>query len=421
MSDQASAPSKWRDPDWWMYLRLWFGQLVSGAGDSVTELAMPLLAVLVLHATATQVSFVRALETGANLVMILFVGVAVDKWDRRRFMLLSDVSRGVLMLAAPALAFWGVLAVWHLYIIAALLSVFMVVFDTAQTAYLPLVAKQHLDNAIVWQQVTSRATNAGGPLVGGFVIQIVGPLVAFMLDAGTFVVSAVSIVFLRPTPLEIEEPETRKEEEGLWKKLKAGFKFVNDNPIMRRSLRFVAHANAVLAGQYAIVLVFLVRDVGLNAFWIGGLVTITESGALFGSMFARKLTRRFRHGKVVVIALWMGALFNLLVPLTHSGYGVLYFAIGGFFATAGPAVSSFVTVSYRQRVTRDKMRGRVAATMGLFGRGSRPIGALMGGGLAAIFGLRGGMWALAFILLLSPLWMATSRAVWQLTLPKIGE
>src|SRR5437867_8121574 len=225
----------WQHPD---FLKLWAGQTVSLLGSSVTGLALPLAAVLVLNATPAQMGIMRAAQYLPFLLLGLFAGVWVDRLRRRPVLILADAGRALLVGSIPVAALLGVLRIDVLYVVALLVGVLTVFFDVAYLAYVPsLVPRDSLTEGNSKLEVSRSFAGMAGPALAGALVQLVTAPVALVVDAASFLVSAASLSLIRtPEP----KPAALAHGRSIWRDAGEGLRIVGGHPVLR-----------TLAGQLA--------------------------------------------------------------------------------------------------------------------------------------------------------------------------
>src|SRR5579859_989980 len=180
MATVTSSRSLWLHAE---FLKLWIGQCISGIGSAITTLALPLTAVVVLHATADQMGLLRAALTLPALLMSLFFGVWVDRLRRRPILIGADVGRMVLLGLIPLVAWLGLLRIEYLYIIGLLVGFLTVLFDIAITSFLPsLVQREALVEGNSKLQQSTSLISIVGPGVAGALIALVTAPMAIIVD-----------------------------------------------------------------------------------------------------------------------------------------------------------------------------------------------------------------------------------------------
>lgn len=410
-SDPAADPSAMPHPTPGTLLshegfrRLWFGQTVSVFGSQVTALALPLAAVLVFHASTFQVGLLTTAEYAAFLVIGLPAGVWVDRLRRRPIMVAADVLRTVSLASVPAAYALGDLTLIQLYLVALVQGVGAVFFDVAYMSYLPgLVGRRHLVEANAKLQVSQSVSQISGPTVSGILITLLTAPVAFLADAASFLVSVWSL-------LAISDPEPQPQR-GAVRNLRAeigeGLRFVAGEPVLRMIAGATSTGNLFSSAFWAISVVFLVRQVGLDASSIGLLSSAAASGGVVGALSASWLRRRLGSARVIWVSLSVSAPFAVLIPLTSPGPGLLFYATGLFMTSLGSIVYNVNQASFRQLLCPPGLLGRMNATIRFIVWGTLPLGGILGGALGGWLGDRGAIWVAVVGTALSPIWLLVS-------------
>ena len=399
------------------FLKLWAGQAVSELGSTVTRDAMPLLALLVLGATPLEMGMLSALGGLPVLLFGVVAGVWVDRLRRRPLMIAADLGRAVLLGLIPLAALLGLLRIELLYGIVILTGLLGVFFSTAYRAYLPvLVQRAHLVEGNSKLSMSDSVAEIGGSGLAGVLVQTIGAPFAMLLDALTFLVSAVSLAFIRrpePPPTPSAEGVTfgREALEGL----RATF----GQPALRALAgaaaiqSFLGNFFAPLYGLYAI------RELGLGPAALGLTIALGGVSSLAGALLAERALRRFGLGPTLIGTLGFSTLTALLIPL--AGYFTPHPAESGFFSVGliflgtaqllGDAlrtIYSIHAISLRQIITPDRLLGRVNASLQLMEEGIAPLGALAGGILGGVLGVQNALFIAALHGILACLWVAAS-------------
>ena len=260
-------------------------------GSQVTVLALPLTAVLVLHASTFEVGVLTTVETIAFLVVGLPAGAWVDRWRRRPVMVAADVLRAVTLASVPAAYALGVLTLVQLYVVALVQGLGTVFFDVAYMSYLPgLVGREHLVDANAKLQVSQSVAQVSAPTLTGFLVGVFSAPIAFIADAASFLVSVGSLLAI-PGPEPVPE---RPHNSNLRAEMAEGLRFVMSAPILRMIAGATATGNLFLSAFSAISVVFLVRQVGLSAGTIGVLSSAAAVGGVVGALSSTWLRRRIR-------------------------------------------------------------------------------------------------------------------------------
>lgn len=387
---------------------LWLGETTSAVGTSISRVALPLVAVVTLQASVFQVSALTAAAWLPWLVIGLPAGAWVDRLPRRRVMQVCNVASLLLLLSVPTAAWIGTLTIGQLLTVALLTGVASVFFQTAYQVYLPaVVGGGDLTKANSALQGSESVAQVAGPGLAGLLAQLAGAVTGLVADAVSFLVSTVCLVFIHAQD-EPTKDETRPT--PLRSQIVDGVRFVRADPYLRVLTVFGATSNLALTGYQAILIVFLVRDVGVSPGGVGLLISGMSVGGILGAASAGTLARHLGTARAMLASELIGAPCALLIPLTSAGPGLLYVVVGGIGVGAGIVSGNVIKSSFRQTYTPRHLLGRVIVTMQFLSYGTIPLGALLAGVLAAILGLRPTLWIMAggltlasLILLIGPI------------------
>lgn len=357
---------------------LWAGLTVSELGNSVTYVALPLVAVLALHASAFQIGLISAASSVAWLVIGLPAGVWVDRLRRRPVMIASDLVRAVLMVSIPVGWWLGVLTVAQLVAVALLLGVGTVFFTLANTAFTPRVLPaDRLPDGNSLLQASMSGANIAGPGLAGVLVQLLGGPATLLFDAVSFLVSAAAVRVMG-TREEIHAPSRHRR---LRTDLRQGMAHMIHTPLARTLAIGASVCNLALSAFDTVVIIFLVHQLHLTPGLIGLVFGVISVGGLLGSAVAGWLARRLGDARTIVLAA-VGSLFGLLTPLATGGLGLSWLLLGGLGLSAAIGVFNVCVVSGMQATVPHELLGRVMASVRVFSRGALPVGALLGGALA---------------------------------------
>ncbi|MFF1478908.1 MFS transporter [Streptomyces sp. NPDC058301] len=401
----ASAVSPTRRRDFRLLLA---GAAAGQLGAQVTLVALPLVAVLELEASAFQVGLLTAAETAAFLLIGLPAGALTDRMRKRPLMIRADLVRAVAMASIPAAALAHVLTMAQLYAVALVTGVATVFFDVAHQSYLPQILPRDQLMAGNGALETVRSTaQVTGPGLGGGLVQLVGAHLAVLVDAVGYTLSA---LFL----WRIEQPEEEPEAPvggSLRKDIGEGIRFVTGHPLLRVIALTTGLANLCAAVLMATQTVYLVRVVGLRPGALGLVLAASAVGGLLGALSAGRLAARLGQARIILLSVIATGPFAVLWPLSgHGGLGAAVFATGSAAVSFGAVVYNIAQVSFRQGLCPPRLLGRMNATLRFLMWGTLPLGALLGGALAESFGPRAalaccavGFFAVPLPLLFSPL------------------
>lgn len=372
----------WRHGD---FLKLWAGQTVSVVGTQVTVLALPTIAILLLHATAAQVGLLASLERLAFPVLALFAGVWIDRVRRRPLMIAADGLRAAALLSIPLVAAVGTLTLLQLYAVAAILGVGTVIFDIAYLAYVPsLAGRNDLLEANTKLEVSHSGSYLAGPALAGGLIQLVGAAQAILVDALSFLVSVGTIAWIRrPEPSPRVEGHPRL---SVLADIREGIRLVFGNPILRSmAVMLTVGAVGFHLAEPAFYL-FAYRNLGLSPGSLGLVFAAGGVGAVIGSVILGTVVRRLGLGTTLAITIsGVGAGF-LLWPLALVGPPLVILLAAEFLVGLCDSIYNISQVSLRQSVTPDHLQGRMTATLRTMFWGAWPLANLAGGILAGAVG-----------------------------------
>ncbi|MFF7987720.1 MFS transporter [Streptomyces sp. NPDC007901] len=389
MDGNGRRSSIWRNRE---FLLLWGSQTVSETGAQVTVLALPLVAVVLLNASAFQVGLLAAAETSAYLLVALPAGAVADRVVRRRLMIGSDLAQFLVIGSVPVAHALGVLTLAQLYAVALVSSVLSVLFQVAYQAYLPVVLEhdQLMDGN--GKLAASRSVaQIAGPSMGAALVTLVGAAGAMTADAISFVASAGLLTAIRS-----REPRRSRAEAGrrprMTAQIREGLAYVLRNPILRNSVGFNGTANFFVIMVESLGTVFLIRTLRLRPGLVGLLLALGAVGGLAGGVAAGYLARKVGSARISWIAMTVLSLPGLLIPMAEPGWMVLLFAFGWISWTFSSTVAGVSLTSYRQAACPPDMLGRVSAAARWINWGTLPLGSLAGGGLATLLGVRTTLW-----------------------------
>ncbi|MFE2521914.1 MFS transporter [Streptomyces mirabilis] len=398
---------------------LWVGETVSGLGNSITVVALPLIAVGVLDASSTAVGLLAAAVWLPWLLVGLPVGAWVDRIRKRPLMIACDLVSVAALVSIPLAAWLDALTFQHMVVVALICGTAAVCFNTAYHSYIRIVLDgRNLLEGNAKLQGSEAATQVAGPGVAGLLGQAFGAVTALVADAVTFLISALCLKRIR-----VAEPYHAPDQEraSLRRQIIEGLRFVGRDRYLRPMVTWGAVINMALMGYQAVQVVFLVRTLGLNPAMVGLLLTSGSTGGIVGAMVATRVSRRFGTARGLLLVQVATAPFVLLLPMTTAGPGLLLFAMGAFLVGIGVSVANIVVGSFRQTYCPPHMLGRVVATAMMINHSTIPIGSLLGGMLGDAVGYRPAMWITTGIVAPSWLILAMSPVRGERDLPQAHE
>ena len=375
----------WRHPD---FLKLWAGESVSVFGSQVTVLAVPTVAILILHAGPFQVGILSALEFLAFPTLGLVAGVYADRLRRRPIMIICDIGRALALGSIPVAFLLNLLTLEQLYFVALLTGIFTVFFDVSYQSYLPaLVDRPNLIEGNTKLEITRSTAQVAGPAAAGFLIQLIGGAKAVAVDAVSFFLSALALASItKPEPEP--RPSTASGASGFIPEMREGIDVVFRNPILWRIAACTATTNLGSNMVFgAVFLVFAYRQLHLSAGVVGVVFALSSVGALAGAFLAGWVARRLGIGPTLGVMVIVGGLALLATPLALVGVPAVILATTGFIEGLTIPIYNINQVSLRQAITPDRVQGRMNATMRTIVWGTIPLGAFIGGILGTSIGL----------------------------------
>lgn len=364
---------------------LWSAETVSEFGDRVTELALPLIAVVALDATATQAGILTAAVWAPNLL-----GVLVGSWtDRRSFrkpiLVAASLVRAAVLATLPIAHFLGLVTFAQLCVVALLTGTAQVFSMTAaQAFFVSLVPSSRYVEANSRLSVSRSASFVGGPALGGYLIQVLTAPVAVVFDALSFVIAAILMGRIRSAPVEVSASSPFLSD------VRDGLRYVLTHRYLRASLSCVTTVNFFTFAAQALAVLFMSRTLGLSSGLIGLAFGTGAVGGLLGALAAPRLSSLFGAGRVIVAGSVLFPLPIAAMAFIHGPHGIviLLVALGEFFSNAGVMLFDINLNAVQTAVTADAMRSRSAGVFSSINYGVRPLGALAGGLLGSAIGVR---------------------------------
>jgi MFS family permease len=382
------------------FRKLWIGQLVSASGSAITTVALPLVAVLTLHASAVQMGVLAALTVVPHLVFGLPAGVWVDRWSLRRVLIWTDLGRLVLLGSVPVAAAVGVLEIGQLYVVAVLTGLLTLLSDTASQTLMPaLVPREDLMRANSAALLNFNLASTAGPSVAGFLVQVLSAPFAIVFDAASYAVSAVASYLIRE-PVRASAPERSQV------RLSTGLRVIFGNRVLAPLTASATTAALAGAMQGPLVVLYLVRELHWSPALVGVALTTFGVAAVAGTFVAAAWCRRVGIGPAyltgaLLASLAGAALATGLTPMIFVGQAV---------AGLGMSLFGVPQRTLRQALVPSHLLGKVIASWRTLVTGGQAIGAVISGVLATAIGLRptlvlatAGMLAGVLVALFSPL------------------
>jgi MFS family permease len=368
------------------FRKLWLGQAVSAVGSSVTLIALPLTAAFTLAATPQQMGLLVAAGWLPYLLFALFAGAWSDRLPRKPILIVTDLARAAILVTIPLAAFAGVLRIEHVLIAAFVAGSMTVLFNSAYGPFIPvLVGRDALVEANAKLALSAAVARVAGPSLGGLLVQLITAPFAILVDALSFVVSAIAVFSIRVR----EVPPARDTRRGIWTEIAEGFRVLLANPFTRSVTIIGLLFNVAITVGDAVYVLYATRGLGLDGALLGAVYTAAGLASVAGATLVQRTTARFGIGPSMVASILTLTVAGLLV-LAAGGPPIVaaaYLAARGAIAAFAAAVFNVTTNSVTLAAIPDRLLGRVGGAGQLLGLGFIPIAALLGGWLGEHVGL----------------------------------
>lgn len=382
--------------------KFWTGESLSHFAVQLGAVALPVISVDLLHASESQLGYLNAASTAAFLLLGLPAGAWVDRWFKRPTMIWANLARGIAIAVVPTLYFLGLLELWHLYVVAAVIGIATVFFDVAYQSFIPmLVAPGLISRANSRMEATAQLARLAGPALGGLLLKIVSAPVLLLADAVGYLVSWWFLLVTRDHEAEYREKRGTPPPRNLRREIAEGLGFVFRQPAISRITLASFLTNFASTATFTLVPIVILRLLGFSAFQYGLIMTLGAVGGLLGAGAAGRIARRIGTANAVRFSTLAGAMsvfcypFALALPDRASSLVVL---IAGSFIGNGAVLTYNVTqVSLRQRLCPPHLLGRMNASVRFIVWGIMPISALAAGWASEAIGVGNFLWITALL------------------------
>ena len=350
---------------------LWSAQLVSTLGSATSSVVYPLL-ILALTRSPAAAGIASALRVVPYLLFALPVGALIDRWDRKRVMILCDVGRLLAVACIPLALWFDVLALWQIYAVSFVEGSLFVFFNLAEVAALPrVVPAAMLPAATAQNHAAFDGAQVAGPSIGTLLFQTLGRAAPFVADALSYLVSAVSLSLIRSS-FRGEAPPAAG---SLRSQIAEGFRWLWGQPLIRTMAFITGGVNFAYAAT-PLLMIVLAKRLGASDIDIGMMFTIGGLGGVVGSLLGGRVQRRFSFGEVIVFVVCAQA---LLFPLYLAAPSVMLLGVVYAAIYVMAPVYNVVQFSYRVALIPDALQGRVNSIFRLLAFGFHPLGAAVCG------------------------------------------
>jgi MFS family permease len=379
----------WRHPD---FLKLWSAESISQIGSQVTGLALPLVAVIVLDVSPFEVAALVVIEFLPFMLFAIPAGVWVDRLRRKPILVIADLGRALLLGSIPIAYAFDALYLGQLYVVGFLVGICTVFFDVSYQSYLPsLVAREQLVEGNSKLEISRAGAQIGGPGAAGGLVSAIGAPAAIVLDAVSFVVSAVFLFTIRK-PEVLPEREEGAPKPSMLREAKEGLRYVLGNRYLRAISMCTATSNFFWSLSGAILIVYAVRELHMSPALIGIVFSAANAGPLLAAFTTNKLSARLGVGRTILSTAVMFSCAGFFYPLAPQEFPAPFFILGGIIAGYGAVAYNITQLSFRQAICPERLQGRMNAVIRFMVWGTMPLGALLGGALGTWIGLRPAIW-----------------------------
>lgn len=361
------------------YLLLWGGQVISSAGSGISQIAFPLL-ILKLSGSPVQAGIVGALSSLTYLLFTLPAGALLDRWDRKKTMIICDAGRALCLISIPLALFFGYLTVIQIYIVTFVSGTLSIFFDIAELTCLPqVVTREQVSEAVARTRTTIGITDLLSPTLGGLLFTL-RSLLPFLADAISYIVSVASLFFIR-TPFQ--QQRTAKAHD-LRQEIIEGLSWLWKQPLLR-TMALLTAGNTFAGAGFTLIIIVIAQQQRASSAAIGLIFSIGGIGSILGAFFSGKVQKHFSFAQIIISVLWLYVILWLPLaalpsPLLLGVNTALLFFIGPFYAAAH--------ISRRLTMTPDVLQGRVMSVSRLIGLGLTPLGQALTGFLLQYSGPR---------------------------------
>lgn len=367
---ESGAPGKRRAADFWIFF---VGQTASNLGTSFTLFALPLL-VYKLTGSSLNLAITTAADMLPYLLFGLLIGAWVDRVDRKRLMLLTDLARAAVIATIPLMASLNHLTVEWIYGVAFVQATLGICFNSAEFAAIPrLVRTDELVEANGRVQASYSAAQVVGPVLGGALV-LLTPVSALMLfDAGSFLISVASLTLIRTS---FNQAGEKGERTHIARDVVEGLRYVLGHPVLRNISLMMALVNFVATTTAAQLVLFARVQLHATYAQVAWLYAAGSLGVVVMGLLAGVLRRRWTFSQVALGALMLEGLLTIAFAFIQVYWVGL--ALWGLCGGLG-ILFNINTGSLRQAIVPDHLLGRVISVASVLAWSAIPLGSLLGG------------------------------------------
>jgi predicted MFS family arabinose efflux permease len=388
-----------RDRD---FIKIWIAETISLFGSQITGLALPLVAVTVLNATAFQMGLLRMFGQVPFPMFSLLAGVWLDRIRRRPVLIVADFLRAILLLSIPVAAVLNQLTLLQLYIVIFGVGTLSVAFEVAHFSYVPtLMPRELLVESNSKLQVSYSVAELGGPGIAGLLTQFISAPFAVLANVVSYVFSGLLLRTVR-TP-EVLQPLSQSKT-SVWRDISEGMRALMGHKMLRAIIISSILSVTFGAALMSIYVLYLTVELDFSPATIGFIFAAGGSAAVIGAVLAKLAATRLGLGPAIISGWFINGFARLLIPLA-AGPGAIYMMLSAqiFIGGAG-TIANIHQWTYRQQVIPDRLLARVTASQRFLVYGSSAVGSLLGGVLGTWLGLNTTLWVCAILGLMGPIY-----------------
>lgn len=391
-------------------MKLLSATLISQLGTQISFIALPLIAVTILHSSAFQVSVLNALDFLPFALFSLLIGAWVDKCNRRPIVIVSDVLRAMILLSVPVAIHFDMRSIWLLYIVVFAVGSFSVSFDVASETLLPtIIQKDELHSGNAALELSQSAAKIVGPSIAGGLILILSAPFAVIFDCISYMCSAAILLSLRVKEMRKGWPENvNTSKPSMVSEVREGMYFVLHHEFLKHFAIFSGLSNLGWSLIEGILMVYAVRTLHFGPGLIGIIFTISNIGLIAAASLSIIVLKLLPLGTTVIVSSMLQGVGIVFVSIASWYAPLLFMTLGLLLRSYGVVSYGINAVRIRQNITPDAMRGRVSATMRFISWSTIPIGSMVGGLLATGIGVPQAMDIGAILSVFAVIWIAVS-------------
>jgi MFS family permease len=440
------------------FLRLWTAATVSLFGTQVSQIAIPFMAAVLLTASPGEVGLLTTIEFLPFLLFTLPAGVWVDRFPKKRILVIGDLGRAVMLISIPIAYALGALTIWQLYVVGFVNGLMTVFFDVADQSYLPVILERDelIEGNSKLQISMSAAQILGQPFGGGLVAILTAPI-SVLVDAVSYVLSAGLILSIRekvrgragasapardpardgivgtpPSDRTSGDPTAQVETEnpglaagslegggGMRRQLMDGLRFIVRHEYLGNIAATTGTSNLFGNIGFAIFPVYAYRVLQMEPAAVGTIGGLGGVGVLVGALVTNRIQARLGVGWTIILFAALTGPVGLLIPLATPATAFMFLAASFFLSSICNVAYNVSQVSLRQAITPEYLLGRMNASMRFLVWGTIPIGSLIGAALSEIVGVQTTIWISAILGLFSFLPVLFSSVRRVVTIPTV--